>query len=382
VRAIALSLSAATVAVIASAWAWGCLPDLVIASASAGPVCGDGVITPFLADGGPGESCDPGPDDSGTAAVFCKACRVACGAGYQPNADPLSGHCYFGAGGSSALDAAASACEGVGAHVVRFVSDAEVGLVANIATESPFWVGLKSEQANQAAWLPDERTNEPGWAPQCPGCFALVEAGATDIPNGGGTDVGLCVIAFSTPSSTTWTQSLCAPVKKDDGGLSRYTMCEREPVGTRTTACAGDACFTVAQTQAAKRYELVGERLGANDAVSRCAALGGALVTFGSAEEREQVGYEVGSESVLDAGSVDFWIGLSSRDGMTWSWDLGDAGLQPPPWGPGWPGVTTPPNRAYVTLQQGTVGSELAQPGSAADASSPETHFPLCELPR
>jgi hypothetical protein len=374
VRALALPVSAAVAVAIACVWA--CLPDLVIAPLPAppGPVCGDGVISPS-ADGG--EECDPGPDASSAAIEGCVHCQVACGSGEIPQIiDPRSHHCYFNIGDTHDSGAAASECEALSAHVVRFVSEAEVSLVDSYGPPSPYWVGLKA--VGSGTWLPLEATNEPGWNAECSGCFAQVDAGATFIPVGSDPliDVGLCVVASFDPT-VPWNESICGG--KDGGTFVRETMCEREPVGTRTTVCPQGACFTVAQTQSAKSYVLIDTLLGSNDAVQACAALDGGLALFQSAEEREQVGYEIGTEHALDAGPRDFWIALSSPDGKVWAWDLDAGGVQPLPWATYQPADAGGPARAYVIVQPG-LDSELAFAGSASDAGG-QTHHPLCQIP-
>lgn len=359
VRGRALSLSAAAALGIGCAWA--CLPELSVTPPADGPACGDGVITPDA-----GEACDPGPDASPLALSACNQCRVACG-GNLPFVDPASSHCYFSLLNASEIDAAGASCETSGAHVVRFVSEAEVTFVASHAGAT-YWVGLKDLAAGDGTWLPSEPTNEPGWSSQCPGCFAHVDAGVADIPSipdGGRRCVaGYVANAGAVPS---WTQSLCK-------GVSRLTLCEREPVGTRTVACAPGACFTVAATSGAKRYVLLPSKWIAADAVQHCAVLGGTLVAFASREEREQVGDEIGNQRVIP-GVNDFWIGLAAGADGAWAWDGDAGGLEPPPWGLSEPPITAAA-RAYVLVEAGAVDSELAR----AQTAAAETHYAVCEL--
>ena len=366
VRAVALSVFAAAAAGAAIVSAWACLPELSITPPDAGPVCGDGVISPDA------EICDPGPDASPVARTACPSCSAVGCSGNLPFVDPSSAHCYFSLDDTSEIDAAGASCEANGAHVVRFVSEREVSFVANqVATM--YWVGLKDPVAGDHTWLPSEATNEPGWSSQCPGCFAHIDAGAADIPT---IDAGRRCVQGDTANDAAvpaWTQLSCK-------GPSRLTLCEREPVGRRAVAChvggLQGACFTVAATLGMKSYLLLPTKWIASDAVQHCSVLGGALVVFQSREEREQVGGEIGTQTAVP-GANDFWIGLAADDAGAWGWDGdGEAGaLEPPPWGLSQPPITTSA-RAYVVVSAGAVDSELAR----AQTSAAEAHYALCEL--
>ncbi len=357
-----------------------CLPDLVVASeAGPAPYCGDGFIDPDA-----GEQCDPGPPSSdGGASSACQDCRVVCSVGAQATIfDPTTNHCYYEPGPTSQEANAVNVCEGADGHVVRFVSEKELSLVSNWAALAPFWVGLFSK-ANPPGWFPNEPTVEPGWFGDCPGCFA---GGGVLQKVDAGVALTRCVTAGnpSDDAGSTWSESLCAPTATVTN-LSRWTVCEREPAGIRTRVCGSNLCLTVAATQSAKRYVIVTTSAGANDAAIACANQGGKLVIFGSAEEREQVGYEIGQSERRYGLAVDtgLWIGLSNPTGNGpggWAWDVPDAGMSALPWGVGQPGASG--SRAYVLVQpqQGLLDSELARAGNASDAGG-ETHFPLCEVP-
>jgi hypothetical protein len=267
---------------------------------------------------------------------------------------------------TASIDAAATTCETNGGHVVRFVSESELALVTSNAEANLFWVGLRETALDAGRWVPAESTYEPGWSAECGGCFAEDEGGTIptgELLNG----VGTCVI-FTTSVSAPWEQSICHAAGTV---FSRETMCEREPVGTRTTPCAYGACFTVAATK--KRYVLLAASVGATAAYSQCQTLGGQFAVFQSPEEREQVGYEIGRQTVVaDGGAHDFWIGLSTEGGP-WTWDS-PGGLQPLPWAAGQGEPSDAGSRAYVILQLGELSSELAWAAGPTD-----THYPLCQ---
>jgi hypothetical protein len=204
-----------------------------------------------------------------------------------------------------------------------------------------------------------------------------VDASAPDggaIPTGVGvTGTGACVVGNLDPPG--WTQSICE-TRIDGGRFGRLSICEREPIGTRTVPCSQGACFTVAATTNAattKHYVLFGVVADASAAVQACQTLGGQaqLVVFQSPEEREQVGYELGRQTVIsDGGGRDYWIGLGS-DGGLWTWD-GPGGIASPPWALNQP--TDGGARAYVIVQPGTLSSELA-----IVAGPEDEHYPLCQ---
>jgi hypothetical protein len=346
--------------------AWACLPDLTL---SVAPVCGDGVIDPDA-----GEQCDPGLD--GGSGLGCLGCLVSCTGGTLPFVDSTSHHCYFGLGGLANVSDAVTGCEEAGAHVVRFVSRAELAFVGGRAPTGPFWVGL--EEGDAGSWLPIEPTNEPGWSGTCAGCYANT-LGAKTIPLAEpDASSGACVASPVLPSES-WTQSPCAAKPKDN--ITRETICEREPPGLRSRSCAGGACFTVAATLGAKTYVLGAKRVSARGAPAVCVAQGGKLVFFGTREEREQVASEVFAQRIVP-GAEDVWIGLSGPAGGPWAWEGTDAGLQPLPWGDGQPIPLGGAGRAYLLTRAdaGLLDSQLARAASAEDGGA-DLHLPLCERP-
>jgi hypothetical protein len=361
---------AATSIGIAFGAAWACLPDLEISAPPA--VCGDGFIDPDA-----GEECDPGEaGDAGTQASPCVACKVACSNGSELE-DPATQHCYLQAGETATKGAAISDCEAWGGHIVRLVSDDELSLVANDAITDPFWIGLGRTAIGM--WQPLETTFEPGWAQDCAGCFAHVDAGTIPADPAEGAADQACVIGFK-PVGPSWTESQCsAPAQKT---FARLAVCEREPVGLRTRACGANACLSVAATQSSKRYVVVGAAsdggLGANDAVLACSALGGRLAVLGSPEEREQLGHELGA---YFGGAPSAWIGLSYVDG-TWAWDGPDAGgMVSLPWGVGEPAnIEVSFGRAFVKVAPTQLDSELAHAASSVDGGG-ALHAALCEVP-
>jgi hypothetical protein len=353
-----IALSFAAIAGIAIGCVWACLPNLEITQTSQpAPYCGDGVIDPDA-----GEECDPGPDASSLLLQACPRCTVPCDGGDLPFKDPASNHCYFGLNNTSDIDAAGASCEANGAHVVRFVSPNEVLLVASGSPYSELWVGLREAKTR---YLPSEPTSEPGWSPACSGCFAQVDDGGIP-PGASSNESGGCIIA-GPDASAAWTQSRC-------GGPERETLCEREPVGTRSRPCPYGACFTVAATMASKHYVLFGARQSASAAFAECQTLGGQVAVFQSREEREQVGYEIARQSAIDGGANDYWIGLGTDAGV-WVWDGPSRGLAPLPWAENQPSASDAGLRAYVIVQPSILSSELAY----AEATPEELHFPLCQ---
>ncbi len=359
-QAAALAAPAACIAL-----AWACLPALSLTPPSQTiPIpaasCGDGIIEPGP-DGAVGEECDPG---GGTAQGCSASCTVTCttDAGSWP-IDPRTNHCYLQLYDTRDIVTAGSDCALYGGHVVRFVDQQELAFVAAGAETSPFWVGLRETSGASSQWAPspDLQSSEPGWADTCAGCFAYVDDAGT-IPAGGGVlDKGECVVSPAVLSTGTWTQSICQ-VATDAGAFGRFTICEREPPGTRTAACGdGRACFTVAATS--KRYLLGSAPVSAASAAAFCESLGAGvrLVVFDSPEEREQVGYEISRQAVVGPDTSparDFWIGLTS-DGGAWGWE---------------PRLASAGARAYVIVEDDTVSSGLASAASPSDV-----HYALCQ---
>ncbi len=134
--------------------------------------------------------------------------------------------------------------------------------------------------------------------------------------------------------------------------------------------------MTVAQSQASKQYVLLPTPKHATDAEPASASRGGRLLDVQSREEREQVAYEIGGQTVV-AGVTEYWIGLSSNAAGAWAWDRDGGGLEPLPWGVGQPTSGAFARQAYVLLAAGAVDSELAR----AQTNTGDTHYPVCEIP-
>lgn len=283
------------------------------------PRCGDGIIQLSR-----GEQCDPGvtlaPD--ATSGACTADCKMACGdAGFVWKGN---NHCYtLDPRPAGSLDEVASGyCTQIGAHIVTFASDTELGeVVTNVNPGGPFWVGFDPfvGEANEYTALAQF---EPGWSPTCPGCYAQTADATAPLP---GSPQG-CVEALSEPDAS-WQQYPCS-----DAGKIRV-ICEREPTGTIAERCDGGVCIDVVWTFGQKSYLFVSgsQKASAAGAEAYCQSFGGSLVVLQSRDEREQLWRELGKASVGQPGS--FWIGLSNRHG-SWIWD-DDAGLDayPSPFG-------------------------------------------------
>jgi hypothetical protein len=327
---------------------FACLPELSAlktAPADAGdettpiaPIepCGDGFI-----DEDGGEECDPGD-----ASVACVGCKVAC----PGITDDASAHCYyFTDGGATSYQAAAGSC--AGGHLVTIGSDREAAFVDGLDAGA-YWVGASLQEALAGFGAVVE--TEPGIAADggCPGCFAR------PIVQGDGG----CLVALDGG----WSLSPCF-----DGGATT-TICEREPLGTRSFFCPGPYCATV--KGAAKRYVIYASAaVTAEAAAAECARYDqGRLVVFESREERERVVREIlllGVET--DPTPFTAWIGVSN-DGGTWSWDDGrpiDDGGRPSPWGADQPGANT--GRAFIRVGKAFYDSQLAQANGDVTATRP-----------
>ncbi|MDB5217809.1 MAG: hypothetical protein JWO86_5736 [Myxococcaceae bacterium] len=358
-----------------------CLPDLAAIAAADGSVeaaarfqgCGDGIIATLDDGGDAGESCDPGGAD---AAVGCTAdCRIECDGG---RIDPTTGHCYFAAGADTTFQAANARCQVAKAHVVTFVSQAEVDLASKLMTSgsSTYWVGLVFNGTFGA--YGSNHPEEPGFplpsaaTGPCSGCFGVgddagvfpaeVDSGTTDCVAGTGSG---------------WRAVPCSPA---DAGtaISRTTICEREPIGVRAQECIGGFCFTLASTAGKKRYLVAVSFTDPDTAALSCAGLGGSLVVFGSREEREQLAHEIRAR-YPDEADQQFWIGLV-EDGGAWSWDDGvvadvDASY-PLAWGNAQP-ITVAGARAYMRLATTVYDTQLA----FADDGGKAARFYICQRP-
>jgi hypothetical protein len=315
-----------------------CLPDISPAGIAAfqgggdaappveQSVCGDGVI-----DLDAGEQCDPG---DGGGAGCTPSCAVDCPDGSL--VDTRTHHCYFTIAQTVRQDQADQGCRDNRAHLVTFTSEAEYGAVAAWGNwDGGAWVGLVRGQSPQA-YVPSAM-DEPGWAvppeTRCDGCYAHVDAGETFLPAlrgaDGGRIIGPCVIGATT-AGTPWYQFPCDPLVK-----IFTTICEREPVGTHLSPCAGNVfCLSEPATLGAKRYIYVPTPGTAADAEADCQGLGGTLFVADTREERDQVAHDLAPFAQL--GPLGFWIGLSSQSPGRWIWDDGapdDGSKRPSIWG-------------------------------------------------
>ena len=188
-------------------------------------------------------------------------------------------------------------------------------------------MGLVDDTFRYVATAP----NEPGWSPECAGCFAHTDDPAAplhvprDVEAGAGCVVSTYV-AGATPPIPTWDQHPC------DSALPVHVLCEREPVGVHSRPCDGGVCIDLVYTAKKKKYLFVAAPMAARDAEGYCVARGATLVVLESRDEREQLWRELGQ---LGQVPVRVWIGLATDDAGSWAWDDGtpvDAAY-PPPWG-------------------------------------------------
>lgn len=275
-----------------------------------------------------GEPCDPGE----AGAVGCtRDCAIDCPR--DGVVDPRTRHCYFRAEQATAEFAAARGeCSAVGAHLVTFESQEERSFVYARLGGVPaprFWVGLVPRVELDGYASARDRV-EPGWAANCPGCFAHLAPDASSIEG----DAGDCV--GDEPGGRSYFKVPCRqPPPPAPGSAPLGVVCEREPTGATFEPCAGGLCITIPRTLGTKRYLYVPVPVSAQEAADGCRALGGSLVMFDSAAEREAVLVEVQRfVSTLDVGA---WVGLArAADAGTASfvWD-DDAGedARPPIWG-------------------------------------------------
>jgi len=341
----------ATAAFATASTELGCLPDPDRPTSDAGTdtgstiaarACGDGFIDPTLEAGA--EECDPGLRGGPGCTPSCK---VECNGGMI---DPVTKHCYFRVGRNDSEQGASTACGQTQGHVITFVSDNEVGFIADAGLAnvgnmpSQFWVGL-SFVSKYLGYQSDSYGNgEPGWnypdlSAACPGCYARTGSDASTYfpPLGPGSDAGPeCVYA---DSLTEWHHSPCSNAPKHD------TLCEREPPGSRATVCNGGICITVAQTN--KRYLFVPSDTTADDAKTSCQLLNGSLVILETREEREQLAHEIAQYTGKEGAT--FWVGLAANAAGNLVWDDSSAAGRPSTLGID-AGAATPNARVFISL--------------------------------
>lgn len=287
-----------------------CLPDLETLPASAPPpssvltgetICGDGLID---LSGPDAEACDPGE----AGAPGCtRSCTIDCDGGVI---DPSTNHCYQLAGNATDYEAALRSC-GKNSHLVTFSGEPERAFVAAAfaaKTSSAMWVGLQERSIEHGTYTSVRSNVEPGWAPDCSGCFAHLDPDASDIP-ARGVDAGSCIEeglddgGAATADHGSYFKVPCVQAN------ARAVVCEREPPGASIEPCSGGFCAVIQKTKDSKRYFYGPAPVSAAEAATSCANLGGRLAVFDSTEERESVIAEV-QRVVQATGNV--WIGLST----------------------------------------------------------------------
>lgn len=303
---------ASAVAIAAS-----CIADLPPDAPPAPPGCGDGYIDLTL-----GEECDPGPQRIDASVGGCSArCKVVCSGLKWSHND----HCYeFAATAATSFQSQAVArCANLAntAHVVTFASESEFQRVATYASGADagsFWVGIFQGTDRFDSVVDDE----PGWSPECPGCYAHTVDPAAPLPSRViAPDAGaICVEAFSDMPRPSWEQLPC------DGNERIRVLCEREPVGVHFTRCDAGICIALVATQASKRYVYQSAALPPAQAQASCHDLGGTLVVLQSRDEREELWLEL---SRLPVAPSRFWVGVSADASDA---SAADADAQPPSW--------------------------------------------------
>ena len=152
-------------------------------------------------------------------------------------------------------------------------------------------------------------------------------------------------------------------------------VCEREPVGQRSSACGGPLCMTLPATAGKKRYVVSLGTATADEAAQFCADFdGGALVTIASNEEREQLARELRMLVPSERGSVQVWIGLTHAP-AGWQWDDGSDAA--PPWAEDEPSAAGT-GRAFMRLDENVFDTQLVK--TDEDASAPARIF-VCQRP-
>jgi hypothetical protein len=378
-------------AALGAALAVACIPDLPAdaprdaASSDAGAaealafdalsLCGNGII-----DLDAGEQCDPAPNAGSPSYTGCTGeCQMDCPDGHVGAANH---HCYEFAASTQVLETAENTCSTLSAHVVTFVSSAEVSDVTqwlDTLDSGAFWVGLQG-----SASAPSQYTSladvEPGWSTTCSGCFARVDDAGAPFPlfaADAGSPTASCV-ATGTAADATYARAACsAPAPFG-------VVCEHEPAGQLHVPCDGGVCIQVVATYGLKQYLYVSELVTATQARASCRALGGRLVVLRSREEREELWHEL---ATLTSPPSSIWIGLGQSgvstisDGGTandvaWVWEDGmPVGTYPSPWGANEPKPDTTGAWAYESAA-GTVDTTLA----FADAHPASARTFVCEF--
>jgi hypothetical protein len=304
---------------------------------------------------------------------------------------PSNNHCYELSSNSATFDSQAQTrCSDLGGHVVTFASEEEFGAVAGwmqAVDAGALWVGLSLVQTQAERQYISVAPYEPGWAPDCSGCYVHAADPSVALPrvldtsdDGGPPPAQSCIVASSdTARYPNWFQSVCVAAP------NVHTLCEREPVGAQWSQCDGGTslvCIDLVVTHTTKRYEMQMKPATADGALQGCQALGGRLVVLESRDEREQIWRQI---SLLPDPPPKFWIGLSQvtdADGGTaaWAWDDGTKAdapdAYPSPWARLEPNVGMSASRAYLGFFESQPDNTLAR----SDESVTPLPF-VCEFP-
>jgi hypothetical protein len=304
--------------------------------------CGDGFIELRL-----GEQCDPGKallGDAGTA--FCSAsCQMICpDGGFMWS---LNNHCYTLSGEATSLVEAGALCA-PGGHVVTFVSDDEFNAVTGALGRSDdagayfFWVGMRAHQIGDNHYdsvvLP---RYEPGWSPDCSGCYARADYDAGDFAHGDAGIGGDCVRSRASPSAAVWDKYACVDAPK------LRVICEHEPEEMQLLPAKGLYYFSLRSTYPTKTYVYDPTPTTEAKAEATCVSHKGRLVVLQSRDERDELW-----DQLTHTTETHVWIGLATSDGG-WAWGDGtpsdDPDAYPSEWAIGEPseGGT---RRAYLAL--------------------------------
>jgi hypothetical protein len=337
--------------------------------------CGNGMIELEL-----NEQCDPGGalGDAGTA--FCSpSCQMLC-----PDGGFLwssNDHCYTLAGESPSLPEAGTLCSP--GHVVTFASDDEFEAVTGALGSSDdggpysFWVGMRAhllgDNHYDAVVVP---RYEPGWSPDCSGCYARATGDGGDFAHNDAGNGGDCVRSRASPSVPYWEKSACL------GAPKMRVICEHEPEEARLLpATTGLFYFDLVSTYGKKSY-VYDDLMPVTEANAEatCVSHGGTLVILQSRDEREQLWKQLSQTSATRV-----WIGLATSD-AGWAWDDeagADPDASPSAWAIGEPSPLGPAadggsRRAYLALtDQHPVDTTLAR----TEPLGPPNPGVVCELP-
>jgi hypothetical protein len=266
-----------------------------------------------------------------------------------------------------------------GGHVVTFASDEEFEAVTGALGSSDdggpywFWVGMRAhllglgDNHYDAVIVP---RYEPGWSPDCSGCYARATGDGGDFAHNDAGNGGDCVRSRAAPSVPYWEKYACL------GAPKMRVICEHEPEEAQLIPTTqGLFSFDLVSTYGKKSYvydDLM--PMTEANAEATCVTLGGTLVVLESPEEREQLWKQL---SLTSATHV--WIGLATTDGG-WAWG-DEAGADPDAYPSVW-AIGEPADggtrRAYLALtDQHPVDTTLAH----TEPLGPPNPGVVCQLP-